>query len=343
MQQRLALLFILGLGLAVAWLLFPYLTSLVGAVTLYVLLAPIHRRLARHIWPTFSAGLLTVATLVTLLGPGGSLLRVILMEASDALNGLLQNATIDRLKTWSIGGITPATYVTQIGDALLKALPSNAITLFGQMTHLVVSLAIAHIGLYYLLLSSDVAWRRVRVLLPFSDVHAEQLRARASSVTRAMLLGMLLTALAQGTIVWAAFLLCGLSYPVFWGVVTGFVSILPVLGSALVWLPGALVLLFQERYGAALALALVGIIIISNIDNVLRMIVYRRVSHLHPMITLVGAFAGLRAFGLMGILLGPLAISLLFELLDMYHQEYESPKGVLTSSDGSPALADAHR
>jgi predicted PurR-regulated permease PerM len=95
-----------------------------------------------------------------------------------------------------------------------------------------------------------------------------------------------------------------------------------VLGTSLVWLPAVLVLLVQDRYGAAVTMLVVGAGIASNIDNLIRPLVYRRVSHIHPMITLVGAFAGVKYFGLLGVLLGPLAIAYLFALLQFYREEY---------------------
>jgi predicted PurR-regulated permease PerM len=326
MRQRLTLMLIIAVGVTVLWLLFPFIASLVGAVILYVILVPVHRRLIRHVRPVISAALLTVTTLTLILGPGSSLLMIIFTEAPNAIRRILQSSMVDQLRTWNVGGFTPAVYVAQAGDAFLKSTPSGAIVVFGRVTHVILSLAIAHMGLYYLLLSSDEAWRRVRGLLPFSDAHAGLLRKRFFSVTQAMVLGMLLTALAQGTIVGLAFLVCGLSYPLVWGVMTGLASVLPMFGSALIWLPGVVVLLAQQRYGTAIVLALIGGILVSNIDNVIRMIVYRRVSNLHPMTTLVGAFAGLEAFGLIGILLGPLAISLFFEIIDIYHQEYDVAK-----------------
>ena len=97
-----------------------------------------------------------------------------------------------------------------------------------------------------------------------------------------------------------------------------------MLGTALVWGPAVLVLLVQNRYGAAVIMLVIGAGIASNIDNLIRPLVYRRVSNIHPMITLVGAFAGVKYFGLLGVLLGPLAIAYLFELLRFYREEYGS-------------------
>jgi predicted PurR-regulated permease PerM len=129
-------------------------------------------------------------------------------------------------------------------------------------------------------------------------------------------------AVIQGTLVGMGFWIVGLTNPFFWGTVTAIASILPVLGTALVWLPAVLVLLVENRFGAAITMLVIGAGIASNIDNLIRPLIYRRVSHIHPMITLVGAFAGVKLFGLLGVLLGPLAIAYLFELLRFYRQEY---------------------
>jgi predicted PurR-regulated permease PerM len=146
-----------------------------------------------------------------------------------------------------------------------------------------------------------------------------------------MLLGIALTAALQGLVVGVAFWLVELPQPLFWALITAFVSVLPVFGSALVWLPGTIVLVADGRYGAALALLAIGAGIASNIDNVIRPMVYRRVSHIHPMTTVVGAFAGVAQFGVIGVLLGPLAISYFFELVRMYRLEYGTVEGGVAS------------
>jgi predicted PurR-regulated permease PerM len=79
---------------------------------------------------------------------------------------------------------------------------------------------------------------------------------------------------------------------------------------------------FAERYGAAIGLALVGGVVASNLDNLVRMVIFKRVSDIHPMVTLVGAFAGVKYMGLIGVLLGPLAITYFFELLRVYQDEH---------------------
>lgn len=153
------------------------------------------------------------------------------------------------------------------------------------------------------------------------------------------MLGTALTALLQGSLIGLGFGLVGLPHALFWGTVTALVSVLPVLGSAIVWFPGVVVLIVDGRPGAALALTAIGAILASNIDNVIRPMVNRRVSGLHPLTTLLGAFAGVALFGIAGLLLGPLAISYFFELLRMYHEEYAAPTPAVAAMTGVPAAS----
>ena len=119
---------------------------------------------------------------------------------------------------------------------------------------------------------------------------------------------------------WAA----GLPNAALWGLVAVVFAILPVLGSGMVWGPGAIVLLLNHRPVAALLLALWGLVVVGNVDYVIRPMVARRFAHIHPLVTLVGALVGVPYFGILGLLVGPLAVSYFFELIGMYREEYLS-------------------
>ena len=90
----------------------------------------------------------------------------------------------------------------------------------------------------------------------------------------------------------------------------------------MVWGPGALALAIEGHYGMAIALTLWGILVVGNVDNIIRPAVFRRWAKIHPFITIIGAFAGINYFGLLGLIIGPLAISYFFELIRMYREEY---------------------
>ena len=86
-------------------------------------------------------------------------------------------------------------------------------------------------------------------------------------------------------------------------------------------------LALEGRYGMAIGLAIWGVVVVGNVDNVIRPMVFRRWAQIHPFITIIGAFAGIQYFGLLGLLIGPLAISYFFELIRMYREEYLEDEG----------------
>ncbi|HET7553345.1 MAG TPA: AI-2E family transporter [Gemmatimonadaceae bacterium] len=328
---------IVVLGAVVVYAIAPYASGLLGAAILYVIGAPIHRRLARLVGAHAAAALVLILLGVLIILPGAWLLNLVIVQAPLTLRNLQESTFIDRLSALRVDGVDLGAQIASASGALISWISGHAIGFFGSATRSVLNVVIAFFALYYLLISASTAWRWVAAFLPFSKESNEQLRQRFTSITEAMLLGTALTAVLQGALIGFAFWMVGLPNAVFWGVITAFASILPVLGSALVWLPGVIVLLVQQRFGAAIALLIIGGLLASNLDNVVRPVVYRKVSDVHPLTTLVGAFAGVSLFGLVGLLLGPLAITYFFELIDIYEQEYGRNAVVLPAPPSEPA------
>src|SRR5438128_2511109 len=221
-------------------------------------------------------------------------------------------------------GVALGPRIADLGAQVVSWIGSSAFGLIGTATRLALNLTISLFGLFYLLLRPEQTWEAVRPYIPFSAKNAEKLRQRFRDVTTSTIIGTGLTAAVQGLLVGVGFWIVHLPNAVFWGVVTMVFAILPVVGSGLVWGPGAIALLLDHRPGAALLLALIGIVVVGNVDYLIRPMVFRRWAHIHPLVTLVGALAGVPYFGLLGLLIGPLALSYLFELIKMYREEYLS-------------------
>jgi len=97
-------------------------------------------------------------------------------------------------------------------------------------------------------------------------------------------------------------------------------------GSGMIWGPAAVVLIMQSRPLAGVLLIVWGVLVVGSVDNFIRPLIYRRFSAIHPLITLIGAIGGVSYFGLLGLLVGPLALSYFFELIRMYREEYLEPE-----------------
>lgn len=331
-QRQRAAAMVAALGIAIAIALTPFASGLLGIAVLYVICAPAHRRLSRRIPPRLSALIvLTVALLLVML-PLAVVVGIVVSEAPATIHALQESAVLTRLETLRIGGVDVGAQMAATGGTVVGWVSAQALGFFGSAMRGTLSLVIAFFGLYYLLLYPGAVWASVRDFLPFSDQTADHLRDRFHSVTEATLVGTAFTALVQGTLVGVGFWATGLPSASFWGVITALVSVLPMLGSALVWVPGVVVLAMGERWGAAVLLAGIGFFA-ANVDNIIRLVVFKKVSNIHPMATLIGAFAGLKYFGLLGVLLGPLAIAYFFEMLKMYRQEYVTGLGAVGPDD----------
>jgi predicted PurR-regulated permease PerM len=314
------LIFVLGLGSA--WALWPFSTGLIGAPVLYVVFAPLYHWLAARMKPGLAAGLVVLLGVILVLGPGVSFVGIIAGEAQDMASGVIRSPLLTRLRELRIGPYDVGAQIEALGSRLVSFIGSSALGLVSTATRLGIQLTIMFFGLYYLLLAPTSAWKQVQPFIPFSRQNSEILRQRFRDVTISTLIGTGLTASVQGVLVGLAFWVAGISNAIFWGVVTVVLAILPVVGSGLVWGPGVLSLALEGNYGRAIGLAVWGVLVVGNVDNVIRPMVFRRWAQIHPFITIIGAFAGIQYFGLLGLLIGPLAISYFFELIRMYRAEY---------------------
>lgn len=320
-HQRAALVVLL-LGFALVWALAPYTTGLIGIPVLYVIFAPAHRWLSLRMKPALSAALVVLLGVFFVVVPGVSFAGLVVSEAQQIATGVVKSPLLARVAALRIGGTDIGPELANLGRGIVGWLGTGAFSLVGTATRLALNLSIAFFGLYYLLLRPGHTWDAVRPYIPFSALNADKLQQRFNDVTISTLIGTGLTAAVQGLLVAIGFALTGLPNAVFWGVFTVVVAILPVVGAGLVWGPGVLALVLDGRYGAALALGIWGVLAVGGVDYVIRPMVFRRWAQIHPIVTLVGAVAGVPYFGILGLLIGPLALSYFFELIRMYREEY---------------------
>lgn len=330
-----ALILLLGLALVVA--LMPFASGLLAAPVFYVIFEPIFRRLTGLLRPSFAAGATVLFAVLLIFGPGSWLLALIIGQAQDVITGLVKSPNLGRLQGLTIAGIPVGPELAKFWQTVIGGIGRGAFTAVSTLTLVGFNLAISFFLLYFMLVTEGRAWYAIRPYIPFRAESAELLRERFRAVTISTVVGTGLTATVQGLLVTLAFVVTGLPNAAFWGVVTVVFAILPVVGSGLVWLPAALVLYVQGSIGSAVGMVAFGALFVGNVDNVIRPIVFRRWAQTHPLITVLGAFAGVRYLGLLGLLIGPLALSYFFELVRMYNEEYVSLSGEPPRAASPPA------
>jgi len=336
-RQGRAAILILLLGLGIVLALAPFASGLLAAPVLYVICEPLYHFFGKRAKPPSAAGLTIVIAILLIVLPGSWLLTLIVGQANDVISRFAQPSSLTKLESLTIAGYAVGPELVKAGQAVIGGIGRFAFTAIGTVTLMGFNLAIAFFVLYFMLVTEGRAWLAIRPYIPFSTASAELLRERFRAVTISTVIGTGVTASIQGLLLGLAFFVTGLPNGLFWGVVTVVFAILPVVGSGLVWIPAAAALYWQGAHWAALGMVLFGALIIGNIDNVIRPIVFRRWAQTHPLIVVLGAFAGVRYLGLLGLLIGPLALSYFFELVRMYNEEYVSLSGEPSAPPSPPA------
>ena len=314
------LILVLAVGLVIG--LAPYISGLLSGIVLCVVLAPAHAWLARRIHPVPAALVLILFVLLLVIGPGIAMVGLVIGQAQQIPGEIGSSTWMQRLAELKFGPVDVGSQLVRSAEELSQFLARWAIGLVGTVTRFSLNLVVALFTLYYLLVEPGKAWEVFERYSPFSRDNTRLLRARFEGITYSTLIGTILVAVVQGSLVGLGFQLTGLPSPAFWGLVTVVFAVLPIVGSGMIWAPGAVYLLAHDQYGSAIFLIVLGVLVVGNIDLLIRPIIFRRYAKVHPYVTVVGALAGIGYFGLLGLLIGPLAISYFFELLTMFQEEF---------------------
>jgi predicted PurR-regulated permease PerM len=325
----LALVALLGLLLFV--IVRPFVSSLVWALLLAFLLSPANRHVRRLLKGSkgWAALALTLAVLFCLAIPTALLAGRFVVQGIDLVERLsaaqergdwTDLAWIQRLGQWLEGHLpVEASQVYGWVTNRLSSVFSSAITvllgLAGGIVNGIASLIVTLTILFFVLRDGDGVGRRLMRFVPMRQADKDALMAQTAAVTRASVLGSMATAAVQGTLVGLAFLITGLPSPVVFGVIASFFSLLPVVGTAAVWLPGAIALAFQHHWVAAVFLAAWGLFVVGIADNVVRPLFVSGRAEVPTLAVLLGVLGGISAFGFVGTFLGPVILSVVLALL----------------------------
>src|SRR2546428_381766 len=214
------------------------------------------RGLCRRVRPRLAASLVVVLVLFVIVVPGVSFAGLVVNQAQQIAGGVIQSPLLGRLAELHVGAVDVGSQLAELGSKVVSFIGSSAFGLIGTATRLALNLTISMFGLFYLLLRPGETWSAIQPYIPFSARSTEKLRARFRDVTTSTIIGTGLTAAIQGALVGLGFQVAGLSNALFWGVVTMVFAILPVVGSGLVWAPGAFAVFLDHRPAAAIGLAL---------------------------------------------------------------------------------------
>lgn len=325
------------IGIAVYHILQPFLQPMAWAAILALFLYPLHLRLTRLLRGRAGASalLLVLFTLVMFVGPLTGLAIAFATQADELL--AISGKLLDRLRSGAGLGIEAIPLVGHLlgwleanfsisvaqvqqwavtgATRLLQGLASSGGTAFFSAVGTVLSFTVM-LFLQFFLLRDGVSMARTAAgLIPMSAGRKQIMVDRMAEVTRAVVLGTLVTAVVQGCLLGVGFAIAGLPAPVVFGVIGAVLSVVPFGGTALVWVPGAAALFLSGHEGMGFFLALWGAVLVSSADNFLKPLLIGGKAEVPTLAVFIGVLGGLSAFGLIGMFTGPIIMALVLTLI----------------------------
>jgi predicted PurR-regulated permease PerM len=346
LEKRSFLVLLIFVSLAFAWILWPFYGAILWALVFATVFEPAHRRLLNSMRSHSNlAALLTILTIVA----------IVLLPLALTATSVAQEATnlYEKIETGEVdfGRLLPQLFqalpewvtdllaligISDIGDVQARLstvlrqasqfLATQAIAIGQGTAHIVVSFFLMLYLLFFFLRDGRELSQRLKEAIP---LHSEQKRAlfdKFATVIRAMFKGTILVAALQGLLGGLIFWFLDLPAPVLWGVVMAFLSLLPAIGSALIWLPVALYLLTTGALWQGIFLIAYGALVIGLVDNLLRPLLIGMDTKLPDYVVLISTLGGIAIFGLNGFVIGPVIAAMFFAAWNIFSTQAEASK-----------------
>ncbi|MDR1517449.1 MAG: AI-2E family transporter [Dysgonamonadaceae bacterium] len=320
---------LIGLILMLAIILFqelrPYVSGFLGAATLYVILKgqmPFFTQ-KLHLGRGLAAAIIIIEALLFFLIP----LTGLTFLVADTLSGIhidpdaIKNQATDLIDTleerlgFQILTAENLSFIPKVGTSIVQALGAS---LYSFIINILVILFL----LYYMLFSSKSFENIIREILPFQEENKKILAEETKLIIQANAIGIPLLAAVQGIFAYFGYLFFGVNNPMLYALLTAFCTILPIVGTLIVWLPLSISITVSGDITNGVLLFVYGFLIIGGVDNVARFMLQKILADIHPLITIFGVLVGVPMFGFWGVIFGPLILSLFILFLNMYRNKY---------------------
>lgn len=325
LRQIVFILLILFLGIVLIRELWFFLSAILGAITFYILMRERMFYLTeKKGWRRSTAAwVLIMLSFFVILVPIGLLGNILYSKISyvvthtpELLNSLKQ--FVASIKEEIGYEIVKPESINQLGEYLARLLPK----ILGVTLSTITIISIMYFSLYFMLVNARRMEDGLYEYIPLKDANVELIGKELKIMVTSSTIGVLLIALIQGVVGLAGYLIIGIDEPFLWFVATCITAMLPIVGAALVYVPLTIMLFAQGDTGRGIAMAVWGFGLIGLVDNVFRFIINKRLGDIHPLITIFGVLVGLQLFGFIGLVFGPLLISLFILLLRIYGNEF---------------------
>ena len=324
-RQIFFLVVIVLLGLLLFLELYTFLPALLGAVTLYIVMRKwmFYLTIKRRWRKAWAAALLMFISLIVILLPIGVLINMLSSKITFAVQH--SNELIDALKK-IVSDIEQKFDVEIVSDANINKL-GNFITggipkLLSATFNTLGTIFFMYFILYFMLVNGKKMEKDIYEHIPLKDENAVMLGKEVKNMVLSNAVGIPVIAVLQGVVALIGYLIIGVKEPWFWFVVTCITAMLPVVGAALAYIPLAIIFFANGDTGKGIFMLIYGFGVIGTVDNVFRFTLAKKIGNVHPLVTVFGVIIGLSVFGFIGLIFGPLLISLFLLLLKIYSNEF---------------------
>lgn len=311
--------------------LFSFLPAFLGAITFYMIMrGSMHKMVAKRKWKKgWSAFLLLFLSFLIVLVPIGILISMLYAKVGYAVENSTEvmhavNGFIDTIeKKYHIELISDEN-ITKVSTSLAKTLPS----LLGATFNTLLSILIMYFILYFMLVNSRELEAWLYEYIPLKDQNVALMGAELKTLVLSNALGIPLTALLQGIVALIGYWVLGIDDVLFWFVITCIAAMLPFVGAALAYVPIAILLFAGGHDTKGIIMLIYGFGVVGTVDNIFRFVLQKKMGDVHPLITVFGVIIGLNLFGFVGLIFGPILISLFILLIKIYMNEFVSKRTI---------------
>lgn len=330
LRQLLLIVVILLIGVVLFNELYSFVPAVLGATTLYILLrTSLFWLTEKRKWRKSGAALLLMLlSLLVILLPIAMLIQMLsgkvayALEHSGELVTSLQQLVADFEKRYKMVILSEDT-INKIGTWLAGLLPKILGATFNSLS----TIFFMYFILYFMFVNARDMEKTFQLYMPFRSDNVGLVEKEVHSMVVANAVGIPIVALVQGLVGLMGYWLIGVREPFFWFGITCVAGMLPVIGAALAYIPLIIIFLANGQLWQGFAMFIFGFGIIGTVDNVMRFSLLRKIGNVHPLITVFGVIAGVSLFGFIGLIFGPLLISLLLLLIRIYFNEFVGKSG----------------
>lgn len=324
-RQVFFLLCLLLLGVLLAREFTVFVPGFLGAITLYVIMrkAMLYLVMIKH-WPKpMAATLLMFLSLIVIMIPIGGLVSMMTskvtyaIQHSNELVGALQTL-IGRIEDRFGSELISRDNISSIGNFIARTIQQ----ILGATFDTLATLFFMYFILYFMLINGRKMEHDIYEYIPLKDTNVDKLGFEVHNMVISNAIGIPVIAFLQGVVAVIGYIIIGVKEPWFWFVITCFTAMLPVIGAAFAYVPLAIIFFANDQPWQGVFMLIYGFGVIGLVDNIFRFTLARKIGNVHPLITVFGVIIGINLFGFIGLIFGPLLISLFILLLKIYSSEF---------------------